>query len=670
MIIRQTDILKLTYDERKLLMATLEQMPYEEMNEPDEDLIDDFERDDVKKEILKYANEFNEVIKEEGEHKQITNVIELVEFLKKMKMIEKEMDDENLDNFEEDVFDHDTVIKKDEVEYNNYKKIENTNSNLGINFDTGIGLEEANVKKISGPVSFYLLTPNKDKFLQFKKKGVKLPILFLFGDEHYSSSKMCDNCGCSVNDKLNGNCCYEIGSPDFLKLMDSMATLSRPVNFFVEAHFDTLHISKFAKDVANKTKDSNESLDIYKNTIKKMIQLRQQDEGIKEKNPLDLLAKKYTACYLRESKMYSKEIEKECPTKNVKWHLTDVRMSQLKGYVNKYYFDNLLSTFFTENRLTFINKFSFYDLFDKNITALEVKNQINGMFELIQEYTNKSIEECIEIFDLLLTFPTLTIKQFCEFYVRNSHIKKTSLVHKQISQSILDLSSTKIDIASVLEKAFLQMLKQTYYSEIMNSYTEEFRNHMKTMKNYIIDYCKEKYINNNTIQTQKYSLKILYKCKEMESIFSTKKIDEILTRFGGTCFGAVLVDLYTIFRTLKVPKNYYIDSQALFNFYYFGNFHIIDMVYILNNCLNLYDIHTVVEKKTNSNFRCLTIPSIISMKELEEKYGFQIDYETHRKLQDLILKEKEEYLKDKTVVPLKGPFSINVSKFFNDRNLF
>ena len=48
----------------------------------------------------------------------------------------------------------------------------------------------------------------------------KNPIFILFGDYHDSFANMCNDCSCPVNKK---ECCYEIFSKDFLKIIDGIA---------------------------------------------------------------------------------------------------------------------------------------------------------------------------------------------------------------------------------------------------------------------------------------------------------------------------------------------------------------------------------------------------------------------------------------------------------------
>jgi hypothetical protein len=92
-------------------------------------------------------------------------------------------------------------------------------------------INDKRIDSISGPISFTLLKPKKYVFDELKKEGTRLPIMMLFGDEHFSSEHMCNSCSCSLGNK---GCCMPIYSDEFLQLIDSLATKEHPVDFNIE----------------------------------------------------------------------------------------------------------------------------------------------------------------------------------------------------------------------------------------------------------------------------------------------------------------------------------------------------------------------------------------------------------------------------------------------------
>jgi len=69
--------------------------------------------------------------------------------------------------------------------------------------EKGLIINNTIIKKISGPVSFYLLVPHKKEF----------PTILLFGDIHFSNLNICSEC-----DEKNN--CYPIWSTEFLSILD------------------------------------------------------------------------------------------------------------------------------------------------------------------------------------------------------------------------------------------------------------------------------------------------------------------------------------------------------------------------------------------------------------------------------------------------------------------
>ena len=91
---------------------------------------------------------------------------------------------------------------------------------------TYLNINGNNIKSISGPVSFYYLSPTI--------RLSKLPLIVLFGDSHRDSADMCTKCDCSKGAK---SCCYKLSDPTLLKLFDTLGSSKYPVDFYTETSF-------------------------------------------------------------------------------------------------------------------------------------------------------------------------------------------------------------------------------------------------------------------------------------------------------------------------------------------------------------------------------------------------------------------------------------------------
>lgn len=103
------------------------------------------------------------------------------------------------------------------------------------------------IKRISGPVNFKLLEPNMDFFIENNNEGIHIPIVILFGDRHESAEFMCNNCVC--DDPHKNDCCYKINDDKFLKLLDSLSTEDKPVDFYIEWFFESDRKKDLQKEI-------------------------------------------------------------------------------------------------------------------------------------------------------------------------------------------------------------------------------------------------------------------------------------------------------------------------------------------------------------------------------------------------------------------------------------
>jgi len=159
------------------------------------------------------------------------------------------------------------------IKYNNDNKINNDNNNKfndDNNNDNVLFLNEKPYKNISGPISFYILKPkvNMSKY--------KLPLIILFGDEHFS-----DNYQCTTN-KNNLNLIE-----NFLNNIEDVSVRYKyKIDFFMELGTNL------------KNEDNNKE--------------------INNKELIPNLREKIINCYIKKTKH-------KCYYKNIRFHMTDVR---------------------------------------------------------------------------------------------------------------------------------------------------------------------------------------------------------------------------------------------------------------------------------------------------------------------------------------------------------
>ena len=120
-------------------------------------------------------------------------------------------------------------------------------------------INDKRIDKLSGPVTFSLIKPKKRVFDALKKEGVRLPIIMLFGDIHFSADYQCESCTCS---HINRSCCMPVYSNEFLKIIDSLATKEHPVDFSIESFVTGERREKLKKEL-----ELNKYNDKYNNLI-------------------------------------------------------------------------------------------------------------------------------------------------------------------------------------------------------------------------------------------------------------------------------------------------------------------------------------------------------------------------------------------------------------------
>jgi hypothetical protein len=200
------------------------------------------------------------------------------------------------------------------------------------------------VKKISGPVSIYLLIPKStERTIPFPG----LPVYMLFGDIHESNKNMCEE------DKFQGT--YNIYDIDFLNILSTLSTRDEPIDFFVEGG-----------DFHNET---------FKNPISQTF-------------PMHKIWNLYVECPNRGEKklaLYSYDKTKCKKMSNIRWQSGDARNFQHQ---------NKTCTFAELYRNIITHKLHEYDIYNYFVRDLK---------EIIKSIIDSYTEECIE--KLLYTNP-------------------------------------------------------------------------------------------------------------------------------------------------------------------------------------------------------------------------------------------------------------------------
>lgn len=413
----------------------------------------------------------------------------------------------------------------------------------------GLHLATKVVHRISGPVSMTYLKPNMtppDKKNAYHPYHTlipdpsALPLILLWGDAHADDTGMCSKCDCDSNQ----SCCYTIYDKAFLKELDLLAT-DYPVDFYTESSVD------FPRSSAGN---------------KNILFERFFHETVKD-------------CHdrpLRSKKAY----ETTCPTKNIRWHYSDVRFTS--HTIEHYIFYE-----FTQkvNRLK-ISKLinDMHDIKDQS-TLLEsfigaILHIHEGLFNIdlspndkeyiLQKEGKKLLLKCY-----LALFQSKdekhTIRDIFTEYVDCISKQPVSIVYKQI-QKTNAISITNDQLITVLVRAFL--LNESYNLSNMLEIIDELNTvEYNFLKNVITDMEMI-----DTIRVNGDYAPIFKELKLNHMFKILKLFHKIAVLF--TAIATLFVDIYAIFRMFKSPKD---NSTPYLSMGYFGDAHTTNMISILNN---------------------------------------------------------------------------------------
>jgi len=170
-----------------------------------------------------------------------------------------------------------------------------------------------NVSQISGPTSFCVLKPTK-KFLEFTQDP-NIPIQILLGDKHYSFINACDPLTESYIKQTN-SVILSTFQQNWFNLIDSTCTSSSPIDYYIES-FIPFKIFKSIDELSHDRSNEEEYLQEGKIALK-----------IKP-SVMTYIAQHHLPCFTNTQTKIKLE---QCFTRNIRYHLTDVRWS--KEYIH------------------------------------------------------------------------------------------------------------------------------------------------------------------------------------------------------------------------------------------------------------------------------------------------------------------------------------------------
>lgn len=409
---------------------------------------------------------------------------------------------------------------------------------MKLSHENGIKVDGKLIAKISGPMSVRILKP---------KLGLELPLILLFGDLHSGIRGICK---CKEDET-----CYIINSKRFIKHFDNIATIEKPIDFFVESF-------KYKRDIEVAKKS------------KKHI-------------PRDFMSSftqgPYMYCFFKEDRG-TELYKKNCPANNIRWHYGDIRhlnpeINTLEEWYSKFFFE---SQFFALKRLS--------DNFIKNKNIEDASIIKNTMIQLLQlnKYNLKQV-----LLSILSDNNSLDYVKFAkEFFKEIKSIKRSSQIYKQI------ISQEFFNNFDYWEKVIAKIVEDSFN----NILYKQFKKNLKT-RIFPVDKIS-KFIDFLFFEEELPITKQRY--NEINNILENYKLfDEgFLTPLQN-----FFLDAYFILRSFKNPGYLSIG--------YFGNYHTESIERILVDFMEIYD--TILLSKSNEDEqRCVKIDGFFDFDEFFE----------------------------------------------------
>jgi len=440
------------------------------------------------------------------------------------------------------------------------------NENIGLMFS-----KKDIVRYISGPVSMYYLKPKEDSFrMIYEEYGYYLSLVLLFGDIHFSKENMCSD----DTDKY-----YNIYDDNFISKFDTIADIT-PIDFFVETS-------------------------PYENIKNPMII-----------SPLKILKKEYKDCFdlkLRDTSKYEL-----CPTKNIRWHYSDIRLykNKIEGHIFSYFlyfrilYDNI------KKGSIGINSYEFEQTqLDNDLHSFMPKP--NNSNYILEKHLNLSTKGFVlELFNLFIEDPTNSDKMTILISNIINTVQINSLLYKQMNYS------------SPKHKLFWEsIIKFSIYSDKI---------FLRDLEKLEIGEYKELLINiKNELIEGKYSI-IIRPENNLKYTIILGILKDIFERFT-----AKLLDLYFLSRLFKNPED---NINSTLSICYFGNEHIKIIYEILKNIGYNTDFDKKLSKIDNKVNRCIAIDKLIDLENDVTTHSSLKSQESIKKYIEKLKLEREKRL--------------------------
>jgi hypothetical protein len=402
------------------------------------------------------------------------------------------------------------------------------------------------IKSISGPVRVCVLKPPQGLKEELEKEGGRAPYLLLFGDEHFGKENECKNCSCNWDDEDLDECCYKIDDPNFLKLFDNAITSNYPIDLYVEQAYEP--------------RLGDPDIDNINEDIK----------YIDTKGFMSKFIHDYKVCYSKEHRGTSR-YKSICPTKDLRWHFTDIRNISYGNSGEKQIYDGT-NTFYI----------ILYNYFNK-----DNKYTKKDVYNIAKNIVNDNNEELTMMYYIILNGP-----QFVRDYITES---SNFIISKQIKKQAIN----KLKDFSFWHNIISERINFYFkgYFENSNFTVDDYLTVMRFYKDVLILLFE---VNNKTsIEFDKERLDLINTVEKYDLFGSNiLNIHHMLTMTVLAC----MMDIYTISRIFKKPIN---GTPSFLSIIYAGDGHVENIKDIL---INYFGYSIVGETMVEG--RCQDVSSI------------------------------------------------------------
>jgi hypothetical protein len=384
-------------------------------------------------------------------------------------------------------------------------------------------VKDLTIDSITGPVSMTLLVPEPDLVNAVKRN---VPIVMLFGDEHFSEEGYCSQCSCNLKQK---HCCYEIWSKEFLQVFDSLATKDKPIDFYIETFTNKTDIIQAKKDIYKYSKDLSDRAN---------------------KGTMSKLRENLYTCYFRDLRG-TKAYKELCPTSNIRWQFADARQGD---------------TGFLESNLFVTNQF-FYKIADlakmgDSAIANETKASVAGLMSRSLLYEIETIGSHFrDSLELYIEFIKNPIYFISKMFGPDSEMFKLTATYKQIKKQQFPFNSLHYwsNIFNNYIKYIIAKHKfyvNSEYVEVVTAFSREISSGSKDLTQFFLD---------------------IFMTPSKKYIWSGVHPYMILT--------SIFLDIYFVTRILKKPDG---GTEPFLVIGYFGDLHATHIAYLLETIMTSY----------------------------------------------------------------------------------